>query len=448
MSETTRIPVGEVVFREDVYPRVKRDPALVKKYASDLSVLPAIEVNQHRELIDGWHRWTAHKDQKAETIAAFVTPTTSDLHLLALASRRNSTFGWQMDIASKKHTAIKLYNGGAGWLPEHAPSVDDDGKRESETDRLARVKADIATEVGVSDRMARSYVQDVDKDLREAREARIFSLWLRCWTQEQIAEDVGISQKDVSVKSGDLCDLEGFPSGIKLAALYQDSDWTPPLYDVWTQPKNNNEVEHFGNTPVEFVDRLLYLYTDPFDIVIDPFAGGGSTIDACEKRLRRCWVSDRMPIEARKDEIRQHDLVTDGITGPYQWANVALVYLDPPYWKQAEGKYSTDETDLANMPLEKFTDTLVGIIHGYGAKLRQGAHVACIISPTQWPNENKSTVYHDLDLARLVGKRLRLVQRVLCPYSSQQYNGTQVDIAKDRKLLMALTRTMLIWERV
>ena len=118
------IPVDTVIFREDLYPRVKRDPALVQKYAADLSVLPAIEVNQNRELIDGWHRWTAHKDQKVETIAAFITPTTSDLHLLALASRRNATFGWQMDVASKKQTAIQLYQRGAGWLPEHSARVD------------------------------------------------------------------------------------------------------------------------------------------------------------------------------------------------------------------------------------------------------------------------------------------------------------------------------------
>ena len=32
-----------------------------------------------------------------------------------------------------------------------------------------------------------------------------------------------------------------------------------------------------------------------FDIVLDPFAGGGATIDVCKKRLRRYCVSDRKP---------------------------------------------------------------------------------------------------------------------------------------------------------
>jgi hypothetical protein len=455
-AEVEYIPVDEVVFREDLYPRVKRDPALVQKYAADLSVLPAIEVNQNRELIDGWHRWTAHKSNEAETIGVFTTPTSSDLHLLALASKRNATFGWQMDVASKKQTAIQLYQRGAGYLPEHSARVDENGEKEGDAARHARIKADIAAHVGASERMVQSYLADIDKDLREQRSARIFSLWLQCWTQAEIAKDVEVEETSKEVRvSGEIEEIRKYQklpddrTGERAyrEATYGDEDWAPPLYDVWNAGKNANEVKHFGNTPVEFVDRLLYLYTNPFDVVIDPFAGGGSTIDVCQKRLRRYWVSDRKPIASRESEIRQHDLATDGISGPSRWADVALVYMDPPYWKQAAGKYSTDDTDLANMPLEQFTETLVGIIHDYGAKLKPGAHVACIISPTQWPNEDKSTVYHDLDLARLVGKKLRLKQRILCPYSSEQYNGTQVDIAKDRKLLMAITRTMLVWER-
>jgi len=242
-------------------------------------------------------------------------------------------------------------------------------------------------------------------------------------------------------------DLEALPNPAKLAAMYQDADWQPPLFDVWTASRNNNAVKHYGNTAAEFVDNLLYTFTDPFDIVIDPFAGGGSTIDVCTKRMRRYWVSDRKPIVERETEIRCHDLATEGVSGPSRWSDVALVYLDPPYWRQAQGQYSDDPTDLANMPLEQFTSTLVAIIHDYAAKLKPGAHIACIISPTQWPNEDKRTVYHDLDLARLVTKKLVLERRVSCPYSTQQYNGTQVDIAKQQKLWLTLTRTMLVWRR-
>ena len=37
----------------------------------------------------------------------------------------------------------------------------------------------------------------------------------------------------------------------------------------------SNDFGHFGNTESTWLDNLLYLYTEPFDVVIDPFAGGG-----------------------------------------------------------------------------------------------------------------------------------------------------------------------------
>lgn len=52
------VKVSDVIFRSDLYPRLETDPVMVQKYADDLSVLPPILVNQHNELVDGWHRWT------------------------------------------------------------------------------------------------------------------------------------------------------------------------------------------------------------------------------------------------------------------------------------------------------------------------------------------------------------------------------------------------------
>ena len=56
--------VSDVVFRDDLYPRIETNVAAVQKYAEDLDILPPIEVNQNAEIIDGWHRWTAHKKKK------------------------------------------------------------------------------------------------------------------------------------------------------------------------------------------------------------------------------------------------------------------------------------------------------------------------------------------------------------------------------------------------
>jgi hypothetical protein len=70
-----KVKVAEVIFREDLYPRLEKSAATVQKYAEDLSVLPLIEINQDKILIDGWNRWMAHKQVGAEFIYAFVTET-------------------------------------------------------------------------------------------------------------------------------------------------------------------------------------------------------------------------------------------------------------------------------------------------------------------------------------------------------------------------------------
>jgi len=52
-----------------------------------------------------------------------------------------------------------------------------------------------------------------------------------------------------------------------------------------------------------------------------------------------------------------------------RWGDVSLLYLDPPYWKQAEGEYSDDAQDLANMELDQFYATLIKFVGDCAAKM-------------------------------------------------------------------------------
>ena len=49
----------------------------------------------------------------------------------------------------------------------------------------------------------------------------------------------------------------------------------PPLYDVWKAKKSTNKTKHPGQTEAKFTDWLLYLFTEPGEMVVDPFGGGG-----------------------------------------------------------------------------------------------------------------------------------------------------------------------------
>ncbi|MBL8819688.1 MAG: hypothetical protein JNL58_26925 [Planctomyces sp.] len=182
-------------------------------------------------------------------------------------------------------------------------------------------------------------------------------------------------------------------------------------------------------------------YTNPFDVVIDPFAGGGSTIDICKKRFRRYFVSDRKPIIEREKEIRQHDLMT-GPLKPPQWKDVKLVYLDPPYWIQAAGQYSDDPEDLGNQSLEDFTKNLAKVIQEYAKKISD-AYIALIIQPTQWKAPDRAFVDHIGDILRAV--KLPVAMWYSVPYESQQCNAQMVDWAKANKRCLVLTREIIVW---
>ena len=419
-------PVSDILYREDLYPRLKPDAATIQRYAENIEVLPPIEVNQNNILIDGFHRWTAHRKAEAESINVTVTVTASEAEVYALAIKRNAAHGIQMNEADKKQAAIRLYGAGTG--------LD---------------KAAIADVLSVSSRSVSGYLSDVERQRREEESRRIYELWMACYTQQEIADAMGIERSVITRK------IESLVQNGKASEMHQtlpferDSDFTPPIYNIWTFAKKTNGVAHFGNSEQRIVDNLLYLYTEPLDIVVDPFAGGGSTIDACLRRMRRYWAADRKPIVERERDIRKHDLVVDGVPPlDRNWSDVALTYLDPPYWRQAAGQYSNDPTDLANMPLDKFTETLAGIVKDIAKRQSKGV-IALLIQPTQWLSDNRQVTDHILDLVAAVGnKRLIVETRISCPYATEQYNAQQVEWAKANHKLLVLTRELIVWRIV
>lgn len=413
--------VSDIIFDEKLYPRISRDPKLVDKYAENIEVLPPIEVNQELKLIDGWHRLNAYKNLKMEEIPVTITKTSSDEEFLALTIQRNASHGMQLSNDDKKSMAVRLFNSGKGYDEEN-----------------------IAKVLSVSKRSVGTYLKNIKDNLVEEQNKVIFDMLMACYTQEEIAEKIGCDSTDKRLRlSGK---VEEFPNYQKVFATYQEADWKPEIYNIWSFAKKTNEVEHFGNTEQRIVDNLLYTFTEPFDIVVDPFAGGGSTIDVCKKRMRRFYVSDRIPKPSRAHEIRLHD-IKDGVPQLNKnWSNVSLTYLDPPYWRQAQNKYSEDSDDLANMSLDKFTKTIVNFVNDIMKKQSKGA-VALIIQPTQWKSDNHEFTDHVMDICQGVkNDKFKLFNRVSCPYNSEQYNAQMVNKAKEDKMWLVLTRELIVWK--
>jgi DNA-directed RNA polymerase specialized sigma24 family protein len=422
MTETRKI--DELIWREDLYPRFEPIPSRIQQYAEVIDLLPPIEINQRNEIIDGYHRWTAHKKAELDTIEVTVTHTASDIELDRLMAKRNADFGIQLTQQEKQRKARQWFT------------------------NLNEDEQQIADDLKVPLRTVQRWLSRKKKDMKAEQKQDAFDLWLACWTYDEIGKKLGIGESTVidwmndekSSENAKWHKLRIFPNH------NLDPNWTPPIYNIWKQQNKSNEVSHPGNSETMILDNLLYMYTQPFDIVVDPFAGGGSTVDVCKKRLRRYWVSDRLPIVERRD-IRQAD-ITEGL--PYlhkRWSEVALLYLDPPYWKQAKGKYSEDPEDLANMELGKFYDTLTTFIISCADRMPDSSRVALLMSSTQWPMEDKRMVDHVFDLVQQVtNDELDYEFRIVCPYESQQYNGNQVNWAKENKRTLVLNRELVVWK--
>ena len=422
IPELRTIKLSDVIFDEVVYPRQEHDPALVLQYADDIEQIDAqgkfISVATDMKLLDGKHRLLGYKtrfDRQDREIQAFVYPVSTPHEQLALAVKLNSNHGKQLSRQDKEEDAKKLFAYGYSYDA-------------------------IASMLSVGKTKISGWLSRTVKENKDRRDRKIFAMWMACHTQEEIAEAVELSQRAVSEQ------CEGFSSSVlqnqtSKSAAEHATDFKPPLYNVWKWQEKTDAPEHFGNSEPTLLDNLLYFYTQPFDVVVDPFAGGGSTIDICKKRFRRYWVSDRKPIAARADQIREHDL-TGGMPR-LLWQDVKLVYLDPPYWKQAEGQYSSAPTDLANMPLEDFTASLAKIINGFAKKLKPGAAIALLMQPTQWRAPEKQYTDHVWDMAKLV--RLPVDMRVQCPYESQQCSAQMVEWAKANRKVLVLSRELVIW---
>ena len=161
--------------------------------------------------------------------------------------------------------------------------------------------------------------------------------------------------------------------------------------------------------------------------------------------MRKYKCYDRKPIETRNDIIKWD--IKDGLPKDLP-TNIKLVFLDPPYWKQAEGKYSNDKEDLANMSLDKFYDSLVTFVTSIKKKLADDGKIALVIQGTQWKSKDHKLVDHATDLIELIKKKgFEVEQRFILPYSTEQYNAQMVTKAKEEKICLTIYRDLVVFKR-
>lgn len=414
--ETIEINVDDVIFDPAKYPRRKWDSITVTMLRNSLDIVPPILINCNHILIDGYHRLQAHKLEGIQIIKARIQDL-PDENILWESTKLNSAHGKQLTLEEKQDLAKRFY-------------------KENNT-----TESEIATILSTSIGKVSEWVSSIRKERNEAREQKILDLYLRCWTEEKIAEEVGVSRQEVNKT---------------IATFFTDENHSNPpdslqVYNLWEFPSPDNppDPEFPGLMPPQIVENLLWYYTEPFELILDPMAGSGTTLDVCLKMKRRCLCYDINP--TRPHEIEQHDITKGFPVLPQlrqggQIVKPKLILLDPPYWKQRQKDYTKDPTNLTNLPLEDFHIAISDIIERASEIIKHDGYIALIMSSTR---KDRQTIDHiPLILNKLDFGNWSIIERVIVSYTTQQALAYHYTQAKEGRYMLRLYRDLVIMQKM
>lgn len=406
----TKIKTSDVRLVKELYPRLTEDNAAIERYRAAIGLLPSIAIARDGILVDGYHRWQAHIKEGITEIDADNLGDLSDIEILKESMLRNAHHGLQLSAQDKKRDAAKLYA-----MLEGTP---------------AERYAEISTLLSITLGTAQKYCADARQNELKQQKDTSWDRWLDCYTQQEIADEIGVSREAISDWVGNF----------RTNSKYTMPPESRQHFDVWNFSKADSDSAYFGRMPPQVVENLLWFYTEPGQIVFDPFAGGGTTITISKAMGRRVWSSDIKPSTPMLP-IHEHNILEGWPTDAPKQADFIL--LDPPYWQQAEGKYSNNPQDLGNMSLEDFYTSWANIIKVCASHVAPKGHVAYIISPSF--NSDGSVVDHAIDMlpacwnAGLTHERI-----IIVPYSTQQANGAQVEWAREKNFMLVRNRYLVV----
>ena len=103
--------------------------------------------------------------------------------------------------------------------------------------------------------------------IKAERDEKIRSMWLACYTLEEIGEEVNQTPKAIANDIEPFVVLESLPKLQKLSAEFNDPEFQIPIYNLWNFGKLTNGTSHFGNSEQRILENLLYLYTESLAVL-------------------------------------------------------------------------------------------------------------------------------------------------------------------------------------
>ncbi len=177
--------------------------------------------------------------------------------------------------------------------------------------------------------------------------------------------------------------IENPGSKLKLAKTSQVEDkprmesttlWDYPKQSYGKTQKGSNK--YAGVTPAFIIYNMVRRYTDPGDLVLDPMAGSGTTIDVCKEEGRKCIGYDISPT---RPDITQNDARTI----PLKDNSVDMIFIDSPYGDNIDYNDHPGNIGKISAESEEFYEALDKVISECHRVLRPGKTLGWLIGD-QW----------------------------------------------------------------
>jgi hypothetical protein len=282
-------------------------------------------------------------------------------------------------------------------------------------------------------------------------------------TDEAIARDLSIGGKDLyrqaraiwrlaaANDARALSSVAQLDAGTKtIHAAYKDlrrrdrftAGFRPTPYDVWSFKHDRAfGIPHPGSIPPSIIAHTLHYFTAPGALVVDPMAGGGTTLDVCTAMGRRCLAYDIHPV---RPEIKSLD-ITRGF--PKEAQGCDLIFCDPPYHTMLAHRYQTD--GVANAPLTGWVDFLNRLARDTFESLVPGGYIALLLANQTEKDLPAGYGYLDhvfFGFNALVSAGFLPQRRVSCPMDGA-YQPQQVQQARSFGRMLGQVRDLLIMQK-
>jgi DNA modification methylase len=150
--------------------------------------------------------------------------------------------------------------------------------------------------------------------------------------------------------------------------------WDYPKQSYGKTRKGSNK--YAGVTPAFVIYNMLRRYTEPGDLVLDPMAGSGTTIDVCKEEGRKCIAYDISPT---RPDITQNDARTI----PLKDNSVDMIFIDSPYGDNIDYNDHPGNIGKISAESEEFYGALDKVISECHRVLKPGKTLGWLIGD-QW----------------------------------------------------------------